>query len=373
MSAGPPNTAGSQPKSFSSLPRPMDLGRAPQEDHYARRDDPRHGADYLDRTAQRHYPFDDRYRLERDRQAGPDQREREAREHAYAGGEPRHGPPELNPRNQPSYPRQPEPADQREPPRDHHWARQTPDHNYRAPMDHQRGHPEYPPASGHYPSHGSAYQTAPPQQHQDRFVPISHPHPQPQASAGGGPAQPYDSPDPASLERMHSGGRPREEQQQQPPAGYHNPAHGPAPYDHARQRNGDDQGSQIHQRSLLGVQEMNRKGRMSPLPQAVQGAQPQQPGPAGEPGIKSEFGRMFAGIGSGVGNMAASSPVTSAPSGQAGAGALSKDEDPAAAGAKKPRRRKLKDDVDRPDDESSGRRTPVGRGAKRVKGHHHHQ
>lgn len=119
---------------------------------------------------------------------------------------------------------------------------------------------------------------------------------------------------------------------------------------------------------------MNRKGRMSPLPQAVQGAQPQQPGPAGEPGIKSEFGRMFAGIGSGVGNMGASSPATSAPSGQAGASfAKREEEEPAVDGAKatKPRRRKLKDEADKPDDESAGRRTPVGRGAKRVKGHHH--
>lgn len=36
------------------------------------------------------------------------------------------------------------------------------------------------------------------------------------------------------------------------------------------------------QRSFLGVQEMNRKGRISPLPQAVQGAQGQIGGPGGE-------------------------------------------------------------------------------------------
>ncbi|KAM3501947.1 hypothetical protein MY10362_005187 [Beauveria mimosiformis] len=371
VSTGPSNTPGNQSKPFSNLPRPIDLARAPQDDRYVRLDE-RHGADYLDRATQRHYPFDDRYRLERDRQPGPDQREREAREHAYAGGEPRHGPPELNPRNQSSYPRHPEPTDRREPPRDQHWARQGPEHNYRAPMDHQRAHPEYPPASGPYQPQGPAYQTAPPPQHQDRYAPTSHPHPHPQASAAAS-TQPYDSPERAPLDRQPPAGRAREDQHQQIPPGYHNPAHGPAPYDAARHRNGDDQSSQIHQRNLLGVQDMNRKGRMSPLPQAVQGAQPQQPGPAGEPGIKSEFGRMFAGIGSGVGNMGASNPVTSAPSGQVGAGALGKDEDHAADGTKKPRRRKLKDDIDRPDDESTGRRTPVGRGAKRVKGHHHHQ
>ncbi|PMB71810.1 hypothetical protein BM221_001906 [Beauveria bassiana] len=371
VSTGPTNTPGNQPKPFSNLPRPIDLARAPQDDRYVRLDE-RHGADYLDRATQRHYPFDDRYRLERDRQPGPDQREREAREHAYAGGEPRHGPPELNPRNQASYPRHPEPTDRREPPRDQHWAHQGPEHNYRAPMDHQRAHPDYPPASGPHQPHGSAYQTAPPPQHQDRYAPTSHPHPHSQASAAAS-TQPYDSPERVPLDRQPPAGRAREDQHQQIPPGYHNPAHGPAPYDAARQRNGDDQSSQNHQRNLLGVQDMNRKGRMSPLPQAVQGAQPQQPGPAGEPGIKSEFGRMFAGIGSGVGNMGASNPVTSAPSGQAGPGALGKDEDHTADGTKKPRRRKLKDDIDRPDDESTGRRTPVGRGAKRVKGHHHHQ
>lgn len=61
-------------------------------------------------------------------------------------------------------------------------------------------------------------------------------------------------------------------------------------------------------RSLLAVQTENgrRGGRNSPLPQAVQGAQGQLSGPAGEPGIRSEFGRMFSGIGSGVGSALAS-------------------------------------------------------------------
>jgi hypothetical protein len=36
------------------------------------------------------------------------------------------------------------------------------------------------------------------------------------------------------------------------------------------------------------------------------------------------------------------------------------------------RRRKLNPDDSR-DDDSSGRLTPVGRGAKRARGHHHHQ
>lgn len=53
-----------------------------------------------------------------------------------------------------------------------------------------------------------------------------------------------------------------------------------------------------------------RGGRNSPLPQAVQGAQSQLSGPGDEPGIKSEFGRMFSGIGSGVGVGSGSGALT---------------------------------------------------------------
>ncbi|KAI9712851.1 MAG: hypothetical protein M1820_001473 [Bogoriella megaspora] len=61
----------------------------------------------------------------------------------------------------------------------------------------------------------------------------------------------------------------------------------------------------IHQqRSLLNISpELNRsRARGSPLPQAVQGAQPHRPGPGDGPGVKHEFGRMFSGLGSGVGS-----------------------------------------------------------------------
>ena len=50
------------------------------------------------------------------------------------------------------------------------------------------------------------------------------------------------------------------------------------------------------------VDNSKRGGRISPLPQAVQGVQGQIRGPASEPGIKNEFGKMFSGIGSGVGS-----------------------------------------------------------------------
>ena len=67
-------------------------------------------------------------------------------------------------------------------------------------------------------------------------------------------------------------------------------------------------------RTLLGLMVDNAKrgGRISPLPQAVQGAQGRMRGPASEPGIKNEFARMFSGIGSGVGS-AMSTPVPTEP------------------------------------------------------------
>ncbi|KAL8980679.1 MAG: hypothetical protein Q9205_004308 [Flavoplaca limonia] len=54
--------------------------------------------------------------------------------------------------------------------------------------------------------------------------------------------------------------------------------------------------------SLSLLLENGKRGRVSPLPQAVQGAQGRNSGPASDPGIKNEFGRMFSGIGSGVGS-----------------------------------------------------------------------
>jgi hypothetical protein len=70
---------------------------------------------------------------------------------------------------------------------------------------------------------------------------------------------------------------------------------------HGPYRKGSD--GSVHRAVLNISPELNRKGRNSPLPQAVQGAQPKHIGPGGDnPGIKSEFGRMFSGLGSGVGS-----------------------------------------------------------------------
>lgn len=288
----------------------------------------------MDRSAPpQHYPFDNRYRLDRDRPPSVEHRDRD-RDNDRQYEHPRHLDTGLRdpPRNSPYGSRPNEP-----------WGRQSAE--YRAPMDHSRPPThDYPPASNPY-SH-SQYQTAP----GDRY-----------SSGGyGGPPQ-YETQDRAQFERLHPGPpppRPRIGEEPQPAptsSGYPTSA----PYDPTRQRQ-EDPGAP-HQRNIAAVQDMNRKGRMSPLPQAVQGAQSQQPGPATEPGIKSEFGRMFAGIGSGVGP---SSPVASAAHPYTGAGSKELDD--------KGRRRK-KDEEAR-DDDSSGRVTPLdGRGAKRPKAHHHHQ
>ena len=147
----------------------------------------------------------------------------------------------------------------------------------------------------------------------------------------------------------------------------------------------DESPQMQHQRSFLGVGEINRKGRVSPLPQAVQGAQGQSSGPAHEPGIKSEFGRMFSGIGSGVSAMGAPSPVT------AGAQAVpfqipgpirrdDLDQDaPFENGrgiqrtvSRGGRRRKLKDEDSRDDESSNGTNTSSGRVKRSKTTHHHH-
>ena len=85
--------------------------------------------------------------------------------------------------------------------------------------------------------------------------------------------------------------------------------------DRFEQQNGNFEEATQQPRTLLGLMVDNAKrgGRISPLPQAVQGAQGRMRGPASEPGIKNEFARMFSGIGSGVGS-AMSTPVPAEPS-----------------------------------------------------------
>ncbi|KAJ9421616.1 histone deacetylation protein Rxt3-domain-containing protein [Fusarium oxysporum] len=328
-----------------------------------------------ERVGLRPNPYEDRYRAERERMGEVEQRERERRERAYSGSDSgRHSihPGDYGhrepPRNPLPYGRPPDHMRERDP-RDAQWGRPGPDPSYRAPMDHQR-HPDYPPGAP-YPPHGHSYQGPPP----DRYAPSSHP---PAQNMPPGPA-PYESPDRARMtliptqQPQHSHRRP--EEGPPPPTIAYNGAHGPGQYDSPRHRNSDDASAPNGQRNLLAIQEMNRKGRISPLPQA--------------PGIKSEFGRMFAGIGNGV--MGVSSPIASTAMPFTNA-SLAKREDSenitpesgTEAGGKstKGRRRKLKDDDGKGDDDSSGRATPANR-AKRprltsitiiisIHPHHHH-
>ena len=82
-----------------------------------------------------------------------------------------------------------------------------------------------------------------------------------------------------------------------------------------QQSRGTEDSGQNH-RSMLALMIDNNKraGRISPLPQAVQGAQGRTSGPSSDPNIKNEFSRMFAGIGSGVGSASgASTPFLPSP------------------------------------------------------------
>lgn len=153
-------------------------------------------------------------------------------------------------------------------------------------------------------------------------------------------------------------------------------------YDQARAPGEEMQRS----RSFLGITDPSRRGRASPLPQAVQGAQPQLTGPGGDPSIKREFGAIFQGLGSGLGGHI---PGSSTPSRQSPmpqrmsatddiAPIVLSDNDGTMSrtGSRGPRKNKrVKDELDgRMDiDGIDGRNTPSSRGAKRTKiSHHHH-
>jgi len=73
-------------------------------------------------------------------------------------------------------------------------------------------------------------------------------------------------------------------------------------------RKGSDE---VSHKTIVGLGLENRRGRYSPVPQAVQGAQAQTPVPDG--GVKSEQGRVFSGIGGGIGSSATPVPATSSP------------------------------------------------------------
>ncbi|KAK4445184.1 protein split ends [Podospora aff. communis PSN243] len=429
VSAVPPRP-NSQPKSFPNTvpPRPMEMNRPPPppSEMYGRREELRPSGEYNPdhpiRVAK--YEDDNRYMADRDRQERQERerqereryeremevRERERRERTMSGGEPgRQHPHSLSDyaraleqiRPQP-YNRGPDPRDQQG-----HWPRGPYEPSRGpAPYDpagHHPGHREYPPATGGPPYNGHpSYGPSPAERHAQPPHPPHQPPPPHQHPIHHGPGhQGYDSPDRQRLGMMHHD-RPQPHQhphQQQPPprnpedsavpppsVAYGNPG-GPM-YESPRNRSMEEVSTPHGQQRgnhLLVVQEINRKGRISPLPQAVQGAQPQLAGPAREPGIKSEFGRMFIGIGTGVGNM--SSPI--APGAQlpyGPAGLLRREDsdnavpeplggDASVKGGREPnrgKRRKPKEEDIRGDEESTGRLTPVGGRAKKAKTHSHH-
>ena len=140
-----------------------------------------------------------------------------------------------------------------------------------------------------------------------------------------------------------------------------------------------------HRHSLAIMLDNNKRGRLSPLPQAVQGAQSRPSNtPSRDPGIKNEFSKMFAGIGSGVtgvGGSGASTPFPPSPrqsveNEQRPFGPpgeiikITESRNGSRMGKRKP---KAKDDeIDNNDGRAFGASVD-GRGMKRAKhGHRHH-
>ncbi|EGD87232.2 hypothetical protein H112_05769 [Trichophyton rubrum D6] len=149
-----------------------------------------------------------------------------------------------------------------------------------------------------------------------------------------------------------------------------------------------------HHKNVLNINaEAKRGGRASPLPQAVQGAQAQIIDPATESGIKSELGRVFSGIGSGVGVSSSASlggsgpstPLSSSPfkrnhgdrpmnSDLNGEGSFGAGKGTESAPGSVRRGRKVKEEEAREDGEGIGAaaRGGVARRGRHVHHHHHH-
>ncbi|KAJ5173524.1 uncharacterized protein N7500_001455 [Penicillium coprophilum] len=143
----------------------------------------------------------------------------------------------------------------------------------------------------------------------------------------------------------------------------------------------------LHHRSLLAVGAGGKRGgRASPLPQAVQGAQAPYIGPAGEPAIKNELGRVFSGIGSGVGGVTAatggsgpSTPLGSSPfkrdsltgrSNGEGMDETSKLARPSSAAGRRSRKSRDEEQMDLEANDARG--ILSARNARRSRHSHHH-
>ncbi|TVY34256.1 hypothetical protein LSUB1_G006963 [Lachnellula subtilissima] len=285
-----------------------------------------------------------------------------------------------------NYNRPPEPREQPS------WMRPEPPRtSYEQP-------PERPPPQQERPPNGYEYPASAAPQYRDhpayapsepRYAAVPHPTSAPpqHSAVSAPPFETYLEREQRAQAQLHQ----QQQQQQQSIFGGLSQNGQYQAQDSPRRRDLDDPQQMQRSRSLLGVQEINRKGRVSPLPQAVQGAQGQMGGPGGEPGIKSEFGRMFSGIGNGVSAMGIPSPVTAGPPPLSFSGQLHREDvenlpgqdspmenggnkqvRSASRGGGSSRRRKLKEEDIGGDDSSTGRRTPSIRGGKRSKAHHHH-
>ncbi|EXJ95042.1 hypothetical protein A1O1_00160 [Capronia coronata CBS 617.96] len=140
-------------------------------------------------------------------------------------------------------------------------------------------------------------------------------------------------------------------------------------------RKGSDEMSQ--HRTVLGLANESKRGRYSPVPQAVQGAQAQTPQP--DAGIKAEHGRVFSGIGSGLGSTSAAQtptpqPLSASPFKRDEAGNRLSEENlmkmsRSASGISKRNRKALDEDARAESDMGEAKKTGPGRG-KRSKHHH---
>lgn len=115
-------------------------------------------------------------------------------------------------------------------------------------------------------------------------------------------------------------------------------------------------------RSFLGISsDSNKRGRASPLPQAVKGVQAQLLGPSDDPSIKSEFGRLFQGLGSGLGGLGNMTPSRQSPVPQRMRDTPTAIEQD---GIKMTRMGSLGSRGRKPDEIDDGRRTPLGSGSR---------
>ncbi|KAK5270758.1 hypothetical protein LTR96_004036 [Exophiala xenobiotica] len=135
-------------------------------------------------------------------------------------------------------------------------------------------------------------------------------------------------------------------------------------------RKGSDELSQ--HRAILALANESKRGRYSPLPQAVQGAQAQTPAP--DAGIKTEHGRVFSGIGSGLSTTSANptptpQPLPASPFKQNEGGARLSEENlmkmsRSASGMGKRNRKAFDDDVRAESEVGDGKKSAPGRGKK---------